>query len=138
MAGYASAVTALRVPLRYSRAMALLSTILLMGPAMSGVWIDDREVRVRMGWAFSARFSRSSVLAAGAGGAGDALPAFGWGVHGRRGRWLVNGSYRGLVRLDLAPGCRARVLFLPVQLTTLWVSVVDPDALTSVAGDARS
>ena len=32
----------------------------------------------------------------------------GWGVHGWRGRWLVNGSSKGLVRLEIDPAVRAR------------------------------
>ena len=51
------------------------------------------------------------------------------GVHGWAGRWLVNGSGKGLVSLELKPEQRARVLGVPVRLRELIVSVEDPAAL---------
>ena len=50
-------------------------------------------------------------------------------MHGWNGRWLVNGSSHGIVRIDLDPAQRAWVVGLPVSLRTLRVSVEDPDAL---------
>jgi hypothetical protein len=52
-----------------------------------------------------------------------------WGVHGWRGRWLVNGSSENVVRIELDPPARARVLGFPVRLTQLRVSIVRPDDL---------
>jgi hypothetical protein len=52
-----------------------------------------------------------------------------WGVHGWRGRWLVNGSGKGLVELTIEPAATARVLGVAVALRALCVSVTDPDAL---------
>ncbi|MCC6756004.1 MAG: hypothetical protein IT199_06495 [Solirubrobacterales bacterium] len=96
-----------------------------MGPGRSWVAVDGDRVEVRMGWAFRAAFPSASVRAA----ARDRLPFLGWGVHGWRGRWLVNGSSRGLVRLDLDPAGRARVLGVPVRLQQLWVSLEEPARL---------
>ncbi|MDQ1402159.1 MAG: hypothetical protein QOG03_475 [Actinomycetota bacterium] len=78
------------------------------------------------------------------------------GAHGWRGRWLVNGSGRNLVRLTLGPGVHATVspgTVIPedaaerggrvmrfffkertVKLTELVVSVDDPDALVAALG----
>jgi hypothetical protein len=53
----------------------------------------------------------------------------GWGAHGWRGRWLVNGSSKGIVELTVDPPARAYVLGFPIKLRTLRVSVTDPDAL---------
>jgi hypothetical protein len=52
----------------------------------------------------------------------------GWGVHGWRGTWLVNGSADGLVRLDIDPPVKARTAMVPVRLRTLRVSLADPTA----------
>jgi hypothetical protein len=48
------------------------------------------------------------------------------GVHGWRGRWLVNGSAKGMVELTIDPPVRAYVAGVPITLRTLWVSVTDP------------
>jgi hypothetical protein len=50
-------------------------------------------------------------------------------VHGWNGRWLVNGSSHGIVRVDFDPGQRAWVCGVPVHLRTLWLGLEDPDAL---------
>jgi hypothetical protein len=51
------------------------------------------------------------------------------GVHGWRGRWLVNGAGRPLVGIDLDPAPRAYVTGFPVRLRRVVVSVADADAL---------
>lgn len=52
-----------------------------------------------------------------------------WGVHGFRGRWLVNGSSDGVVALTIDPPVKAKVVGMSVTLRQLGVSVTDPDAL---------
>lgn len=115
----------MRFPIRFERWYALLSTSLFIRPSASYVEIEGDEVRVRMAWAFDARFSRRSVLR------GEAVRTkpLSRGVHGFAGRWLVNGAGEPLASLTLAPGARARVLGFPVALRELVVSVDDPDAL---------
>jgi hypothetical protein len=53
------------------------------------------------------------------------------GVHGGRGRWLVNGSYDGLVELAIEPPCytsrQPSTLFLRSKVSSLTISLVDPD-----------
>lgn len=68
------------------------------------------------------------------GAIGRPLCAFGPGndgVHGGRGRWLVNGSYNGLVELVIEPPCyiprQPSTLFLRSKVTSLTISLVDPD-----------
>jgi hypothetical protein len=80
-----------------------------------------------MGWGFRARFPRVAVSAA------EPSERFclSQGIHGRRGRWLVNGSARGVVRIELAPDQHARVLGRRVRLSILEVSVQDPDSLVA-------
>lgn len=111
-------------PIRFSRAgraMALLG----MGPAVSDIEVGESAVWVRMGWAFRSSFDRSQVASV----ATDTDRVLGWGVHGWRGTWLVNGSSRGLVRIELEPAAKARVVGFPVRLTKLRVSVDDPTGL---------
>ncbi len=114
-----------RFPIRFDPPWALLFRALLLPPGQSFLEIDGGEVRVRMGWAFRAAFPRNSVA--------SVRPLGTWvlsiGVHGLCGRWLVNGSHRGIAVLELDPEQRARVLGFPVRLRELMVSVDDPEAL---------
>lgn len=102
-----------------------LFLVLGMGPRWSSVEVSPTELRVRMGWAFRAVIPRSAV--------GSATRyhglVLGWGVHGWRGRWLVNGSARGIVSIEIDPPTPARVLGVPIGLRRLDVSVDEPDGL---------
>jgi hypothetical protein len=114
-----------RFPIRFTGVVGRVLAVLGMGPATSYVEVSSADVTVRMGWGFRTVFPRSSVHSAGA----DHEPVWGWGAHGWRGTWLVNGSSRGLVRIDVDPPARARVLGLPVHPRALRISVEDPDGL---------
>ena len=107
-----------------------LSSVLGLLPSKSFVSIDDAEIEVRMAWAFRSRFPRSAVRSHTR---ADIAP-LSRGVHGFAGRWLVNGSGKGIVRLELDPPQRAYVMGLPMQLRTLLVSVDDPEALAAALG----
>ena len=78
-----------------------------------------------MGWAFRARLPRASVLSA------ERWPGRtpSRGVHGFNGRWLVNGSGKGLVSIRLDPPQRAFAVGFPIRLRELIVSVDDPPAV---------
>jgi hypothetical protein len=116
-----------RFPIRFGRLYEALSRALFISPSDSYVAIDGGHVTVRMAWAFEASFSCRAVAAATP---LDRRPVS-RGVHGWRGRWLVNGSGDGILRVDLSPGQRARVLGVPVGLRELLVSVDDPAQLAS-------
>src|SRR5262245_22938450 len=107
--------------LRYGTLRSLLS-LLGLGPTFSSVDFDERELRVRMGWAFRTTVPRSSITAA----VRDRDMWWGIGVHGWAGRWLVNGSVAGIVTIRIEPPGRAWVLGWPVRLRELSVSLVDP------------
>lgn len=112
----------------------LLFALLGLGPLWSRVRVDANTVHVRMGWGFHAAIPRSVIR----GARREArLPFLGWGVHGWRGRWLVNGTSHNLVRLDLQPGQRARVMGVRVKLRELWISVEQPDQLVAALGYER-
>jgi hypothetical protein len=111
--------------IRYDRAFLPLSVPLGLGPKSSEVRIEGETLHIKMGWGFKADIPLSSVT--------KATPSndrvFSRGVHGWRGRWLVNGSSDGMVELTIDPPVRAAVAGVGINLHTLYVSVTDPDAL---------
>ena len=115
-----------RFPIRFDRWFRGLSTAVLLPPAASWLDVGEREVEVRMGYAFRARFPRSAVRTADRRRRRILASR---GVHGFAGRWLVNGSAEGLVTVELGPAQRARVLGFPVRLRELVVSVDQPAEL---------
>lgn len=113
-----------RYPIRFTglnRAMAVLG----LTPRSSYVEVTTSMLEVRMGWGFHASVPLASVRSADH----DHDRVWGWGAHGWRGVWLVNGSSSGIVRIEIDPPARARTAGLPVKLRTLRVSVESPDAL---------
>jgi len=122
-----------RFPIRYSPWVALPFRLMALPPGGSFVELDDRTMRVRLGWAFSARIPRPLVAAAR-----TAPPVhLTIGAHGWRGRWLVNGARDGLVEVDLSEPVRAFTAGFPLRLRQLAVSLDDPDAFLA-ALDAPS
>ena len=116
-----------RFPIRFTglnRAMVLLGVV----PEYCRVEVDEGELRVRMAWLFSLDVARTNVQSA----ALDGGRMWGWGAHGWHGTWLVNGSSSGLVRLELDPPGRGRVMGIGVEVRVLRVSVEDPDGLIGV------
>src|SRR6185369_1894304 len=95
-----------RFPIKFDAWYRPLSTVLFLPPSTAYLTVEDGEVHVRMGWAFSARFPRSAV----ANVARATSRPISRGVHGGFGRWLVNGSGQGLVEITLDPVQRGRVL----------------------------
>ena len=113
-----------RFPIRFTganRAMVLLGVV----PEHCRVEVDDGELRVRMAWLFSLDVPRVNVRSV----AREEGRVWGWGAHGWRGKWLVNGSSSGLVRIELDPPGRGRVSGVGVEVRELVVSVEDPDGL---------
>lgn len=114
------------------------------GRGVSAVELDAAELRVRMG-SFKLDIPRSSVRSVRRSQAKVGGTA---GVHGTRGRWLVNGSAKGLVELALDPPCRVSpsidTMFGlgPSRVSQLTVSLEDPDgfilAMEDRGGSARA
>jgi hypothetical protein len=112
-----------RFPISYSPVYGTILRSVLLPQRWSYVDIDGDKVRVRMGWAFSAKISRSDIASVM-----PSRPArFTAGVHGWRGRWLVNGATKPIVLITLTPPARGFVLGFPVRLRVLLVSVDDVD-----------
>lgn len=121
----------------YNPFLRVLMTPMLVGPRYSTVRVDDDRISVRMGfggWSFAAALPTASITEV----TRVAGPVLGWGVHGWRGLWLVNGSSRGLVRMTIEPRARGRCLGFPLRVRQLTVSLADPDGFVkAVAALAR-
>jgi hypothetical protein len=111
------------------------------GPGVSGVEIDAGQIRVRMG-SFRLDIPRGSVRSVKRSWARVGRTN---GVHGGRGRWLVNGSAEGLVEITIDPPAHVRpsidTLFGigPSKVDSLTVSLEEPDSfITAAEGDRRT
>ncbi len=113
-------------PIRYTGFNTALR-YLGLGPEHSGVDVESETIRVRLGWAFHLEASPSAITSV----AIDDAPVYGWGAHGWRNVWLVNGSSSGIVRIDFAAKVPGRTAFVPIHVRAVRVSVVDPDALVA-------
>ena len=122
----------MRFSIPYSRFSGLVLRLLWMGPRRSLLRVDERDLRVRMGWAFRARIPRSTIVSARA--AGPPPWTWGVGVHGWRGRWLVNGRRSPTVVIEMTEPVPARVGPFRSGLTCLQIGVDDPEALTAALG----
>jgi hypothetical protein len=109
-----------RIPIRYSKAWSWFLTVLLLPPRFSYIEIDGDTIRVRMAWAFRTKFTRGDVSTVGTN-----RTVLSIGVHGFRGRWLVNGAHRPIGRITFALPIKARVLGVAVEVRQLLVSVDD-------------
>ena len=100
------------------------------GRRFSRIIVSDDELDVEMGWAFRGVIARDSIR--------SARPwhglVLGWGAHGWRGRWLVNGSSKGIVVLEIDPPGRGKVMGFPVALRELALSVEDPQEFCTALG----
>jgi hypothetical protein len=104
-----------------------------MGPSRSRFIVGENTVVVRFGWGFRATIDRSAIVAI--------EPydgrVWGWGAHGWSGRWLVNGSSKGILRLTIDPRARGYVTGVPVSLRELMVSLEDRDAVAALLAPER-
>jgi hypothetical protein len=108
------------------------------GRGVSAVEVDAAQIRVRMG-SFKLDLPRSSVRSVRR---SQARVGGTTGVHGRHGRWLVNGSAEGLVELavdppgHISPSIDTLFGLGPSRVDQLTMSLDDPDGfIAAVAGD---
>jgi hypothetical protein len=106
------------------------------GPGRGGVEVDSTVLRVRMA-DFHLDIPRGSVRSAAR---SEHQTRGTIGVHGRRGRWLVNGSHDGLVELVIQPPCylprQLSTIFRRMEVSSLIISLVDADGfIAAVEGD---
>ena len=117
----------MRIPIRYGNPWRWLLTVLLLPARSAYLRLDGDIVKVRMGWAFRAKFPRADVAEVT-----KHRPVVSIGVHGWKGRWLVNGAHRPIAVIRLSQPARARVIGFPITLRELLVSVDDRDVLREV------
>ena len=117
----------MRPELRFDRWFLPLSVPIGLGPKNSELRVEAGNLHVKMGWAFSADIPLTSIKSAEP----INTRVYSAGVHYGFGRWLVNGSVKGLVKLTIEPAARAQVLKMAVTVRELWVSVTDRDALVA-------
>jgi hypothetical protein len=117
----------MRFPIAFESWYRVLSTALGLPPSSAYVEVGGEEVAVHMGWAFRSRFPKSAVRSA----AVAEMRTISRGVHGFGGRWLVNGSGRNILSMELDPPQRGHVMGFPVRLRELLVSVEDAAAVTA-------
>ena len=107
------------------------------GPGRGGVEVDSAVLRVRMP-DFHLDIPRGSVRSAAR---SDHQTRGTIGVHGRRGRCLVNGSHDGLVELVIDPPCylprQLSTVFRKMKVSSLIISLVDPDGFIAAVGGDR-
>jgi hypothetical protein len=121
-----------RFAIRFSPVNRVLFRCLLIPPSGAYVDLDGETLRVRMGWAFSARIPRRLVAKAGPGK--SPFIRFTAGAHWwGRGRWLVNGAPDGIVDVELSEPVRAVSIF-PIRLKVLSVSLEDPAGFLAALG----
>jgi hypothetical protein len=113
-----------RFDIRFGRVNALFMQALGAGPSRSSVEVDGDRLRVRMGWMFRADVPRRSIV----GVRQERYVWWAYGVHGWRGRWIVNGSGHGIVSVRVDPPAAGRVLGLRTRVRELWVSITDPES----------
>lgn len=111
--------------LRFDRWYLAVSVPFGIGPKNSELRIESGHLHVKMGWAFTADIPLTSITQAVKSNA----RVFAAGVHFRGSYWLVNGSRKGLVELTIDPPVRAKMWRRSVTVSTLVLSVTDPDAL---------
>jgi hypothetical protein len=109
----------------------LLSVLLVRG---AGVELTPTELDVHLGWTFRVQVPRTAIRSARP----DDSRVLGWGAHTSfRGRWLVNTSSRGLVRLTIDPPARGHCTGVPVTVRDLRISLADPEAFLTELGAPR-
>ena len=118
--------------LRFDRWFLALSRPLGLSPATSELRIEAGNLHVKMGWAFTADIPWTSIK--------SAQPfdrrVFAAGVHFVGSRWLVNGSGKGLVELKIEPSAQAKMWRRSVTVSTLVLSVTNPDELIAACSAA--
>jgi hypothetical protein len=119
-------------PIRYSQVSRWLMAPLLLGARHAKAELLEEDLRVRMGWAFRATIPRRSIRRAAL--HRDVVWAI--GVHSdlRFKSWLVNGSMKGVVFLDLLPPAKGRFGPFSITIERLGLGLEDPDAFLRSLG----
>jgi hypothetical protein len=114
---------------RANPVLAALFWLFAAPPVVQHIQVRADVVRVRLGWIFTATIAREAITSAGR----DQGRVGGIGAHGWAGRWLVNTSTKGMVRIETDPeaAVRGHVLGVPVKVLRLRLSLADPDGFVA-------
>ncbi len=124
-----------RFEILYSKWLLPLFVVLGLGPSFTHVELSNTELVVRMGWGFVAAIPCSSIRSAERG------PDWPWaiGVHtNMRGAWLVNGSSKGIVSLQIDPPVEGRCLGVRMHVKKLGLGLADPQGFLAAVSGPRS
>ncbi len=113
-----------RFPILFDKWYAILSSALFLLPSRSYVEIDNQQVKVQMAWAFRCHFPKMAIAKVTLMETNRIILSR--GVHGWGGRWLVNGSGTGIITFELIAKQWGRMIFFPIKLKQLLVSVEEP------------
>jgi hypothetical protein len=105
------------------------------GPSTARIEIRNGVLRVKMGWFwFRVAVPIQSIVHARS----SANAWFSVGIHtdGMRG-WIVNGSPLNMVHLTIEPPAAGNFAGLPIQVSNLWLSLEEPDALVNAVTEAN-
>ncbi len=123
-----------RFDFSYGVAMRWFLTITGMPPRFTYAAVGGDVVRVRAGVWFRLDIPRERIAVAERHG----KRYLSRGVHGWWGRWLVNASSDGLVRIALEPKVGGWLLCWPLRVREVIVSLRDPDGfLAALQGEVR-
>lgn len=111
-----------------------LLSMMGLGPAMTHVTFREHLLEIRFSYAFRVDVPYSAIY--------NARPepgmVSGIGVHGWRGSWLVNGSFKGLVGFDVDQKLNTRLLGFPVTTLHIRMSLAEPQRfLDRLRGEVR-
>jgi hypothetical protein len=115
----------MRFEFRYDGLSTFMLKVLGHGPKHSYIEVLDQSLSVRLGWGFRATVPRASIRTAEL----TTARPISRGAHGWNGRWLVNGSGRGLVVIAIDPKARGYCVGFPVNVRQLTLSLESPTEL---------
>jgi hypothetical protein len=119
----------MRHQISFNQASKIIMGILGAGPSRS--WVEARpdEVYGQVSWVGNVSIPRDQIASVEK---VDSIPwAMGFGVHGMRGTWALNGSSSGAVKITMREPARGKVMFVPIQPHTIYFSLETPDEFVS-------
>ena len=120
-----------RFEIAYTGINGPLMKVLGVGPGRGYVIVTPDDLIIKMGWAFSGTIPRSRITSAEE----STKPrGYGWGVHGWNGKWVINGSDTGIVKIELDPATTVRTMIFPINPHELYISLVNPKGFLEAVG----
>ena len=126
-----SSVESKRFEISYTGINGPLMKVLGVGPGRGYVIVTPDDLIIKMGWSFSGTIPRSRITSAEE----STKPrGYGWGVHGWKGKWVINGSDSGIVKIKIDPATTVRTLIFPINLREAYISIEDLQGFLAALG----